>query len=205
MVKEALTVRANWALCVHTHLTLVLTLQGVGGLFSLTVWAQKPLFIPRPGRKTQGSGHAFLLSPQKSRIRSERSQIIFPLFPLNPPLFRVPHSPAGPCLLQGPPLRPSPYFPAWLLFPAWCPGSQAQWLGAAARSQRPVGRATLVCPRGWEVQHCSPTPSRGLGWHWVRYLGGVLIEEGTLAFQECLEGVHSQTTVSLNPPLEGAQ
>lgn len=67
MVKEALTVRANWALCVHTHLTLVLTLQGVGGLFSLTVWAQKPLFIPRPGRKTQGSGHRFPSVPTEEQ------------------------------------------------------------------------------------------------------------------------------------------
>lgn len=54
----------------------------------------------------------------------------------------------------------------------------------------------MLCPGGWEVKHCSPTPSRGLGWHWGRDLGGVLIEEGALRFQECLDGVHSHTAAS---------
>lgn len=70
-------------------------------------------------------------------------------------------------------------------------GGEGIWLVPKACEER----ATWLCPKGWEVQHCSPSPSRGLGWHWVRHSGGVPIEEGTLGFQECLEGVHSQTTV----------
>lgn len=49
---------------------------------------------------------------------------------------------------------------------------------------------------GAEVQHCSPSPSRGLGRHWGSHPGGVLIEEGALGFQECLESVYSQTLAS---------
>lgn len=106
--------------------------------------------------------------------------------------------------LNSPLPRPGPYTPAprqcvWLRslqHGALSPGAGCR---AAGWLQGPVLRATRVCPRGREVKHCSPAPSRGLGWHWVRHPGGVLIEEGALGFQECPEGVHSQTTASSEP------
>lgn len=124
---------------------------------------------------------------------------------LNPPFFSVPHSPTCPCILQAAPLPGLVHLSCPQRGELGCtassmvPVSQGKGLGAAGWSQGPMQRATCVCPRGWEVQRCSPAPSRGLGWHWVRHPGGVLIEEGALGLQEYSEGSTARHQLHLKP------
>lgn len=107
-----------------------------------------------------------------------------------------------PCILQAAPLPD----PAPTLLPlhgqAWPHNLQHGTSAPRVRGWEqlvvPKGlcRVTWLCPKGWEVQLCSPSPSRGLGWHWAKHSAWVLIEEGALGFQECLGDSYSQTTAS---------
>lgn len=124
-----------------TCLTLVLTLQsGCGGFAALPHGPRRPsLFQGQAGTPRARSGHhSPFCSPMNSGLISDWSQIIFPLFPRNPLLFRVPHSPAGPCILHAAVLLgPGPYSPA-----SGCSLQQ----GVA--SPRDSGWGQLVDPRG---------------------------------------------------------
>lgn len=76
-----------------------------------------------------------------------------------------------------------PYPPA----PQWCsvPASPRNAGGGTPTRSQGLPANHLACPRGWEVQRCSPAPSRGAGRHWGRLPGGVLMEEGALpAFKD---------------------
>ena len=172
-----------------------------GSFAALPYGPRSPLLFPDQGitRNSQGSGHSSpFCSQMNSRIISDWSQIIFPLIILI--LLQHPPQPACACLLRAAPLpdlahtflpldgefgcQPS----AWAPFPQG-QGSGDGWLVPRARAEGHRGM-----PQGREVQHCSPSPSRGSGW--VRHAGGVLVEEGVLGFQGCPEGVRNQTTAS---------